>query len=114
MLVGLAIAAASLWAWTAYSQQILEGELHAIEQRCMEEVTQPGLEMRAAVTVSRDWLVAGTARAKVEVFGRSGNSVTPHGFEFYYFKSGDEWVREGSGRCSSEHCVLRAKEVFGQ
>jgi hypothetical protein len=105
----------ALWGWSTYSQGRLEAEMLPLAEACAKEIALPELETRSAITVSRDLLLAGTARAKVEVFGRKVGdaSVVPQGFEFYYVKQDGKWVREGSGRCSSEHCVVRAKEVFG-
>jgi hypothetical protein len=109
------VALGGLWAWATYAQGRLEDEVFPLAEECAKEIASPELETRSAITVSRDLLLAGTARAKVEVFGRKRDdaSVVPQGFEFYYVKQGGKWVREGSGRCSSEHCVVRAKEVFG-
>ena len=74
----------------------------------------PGYEARGKITVARDFLFIGTARAKVEVYllDTAKQEPVPAGYEFYYTKVGSTWVLDGSGRCTSERCAAQGKQLF--
>lgn len=114
VLIAMLLVLVLLGVWSEWDRRSLLAEMAPTVAVCVSEVTAPEVETRGIATVSREYLLAGTPRAKVEVFcvSGSGKTAAAQGFEFYYVKTGGEWNRTGSGRCTSESCQLRAQEVF--
>jgi len=108
------VALGCLWGWTANERRAMEREMAPHVDQSLKEFTSPGLESRAVLHVSRDYVVSGTARAKVEVFhwDKKMEEIVPEMLELHYVREGSEWVREGSGRCTDESCIVEAKSLF--
>jgi hypothetical protein len=105
----------ALAGWSEVKRHRLEKEMAPHVADCVQESTTPDLETRAILTVSRDYVIAGPARAKVEVFNRERNTreIVPQKLEYYFTRQDGQWERQGSGRCSDEKCVIEATELFG-
>lgn len=110
-------AVAALWGLDRYQQRSLEVNAAALVQEAMQENSAPALDVASRLTVSRDALLFGTPRAKVEVFLRDTGDIQGtriRGIEYQYTLENGHWRLEDSGSCTSKECALRGREAFDQ
>jgi hypothetical protein len=120
-LLAILVMLCGLWAFASVDNYRLRSSL---EQSSQDEVAHyqkaftehPGTEMVTAVTASRTYLFFGETIGKVDVFVKTTpqeGAVRYSGVEIGFKRQGDTWVVTDSGSCSSEECVLKARNAFG-
>jgi len=112
VLIALLVAVILLGGASAVQTHLLRGELKALAQVHQAEFEDPGKNVTSLVTVSRDMLVFGTPRAKIEVFQMDQGSAQVTGIEYHYVKEDGEWRNTESGICHGTACQTRGVEAF--
>ena len=109
------LVAVLLWPVSHIQSARLQDELEPMREQHLEENQTGSGEVASLVTVSRDALVFGTPRAKIEVFVRAQgaeDAAADFGVEYYYERQDGEWTLTGSAACTSESCVVRGRKAF--
>lgn len=96
-------------------QMRVEREVLPLADKHLAEYVSSEFEAVSNVTVSRDNVLFGTPRAKIEVFVRPSESEGNEGIlgiEYNYVLKDGEWRFSDSGACSGEACIVRGVKAF--
>jgi len=117
VLLGILASVAGLGGVSWIQQTALEAETTPLITKHVGENSTPGVEVASEVIVTRDALLFGTPRAKVEIFVReknSGEEARITGIEYNYVLEDGKWRYVDSGGCSDTECIVRGNRAFGR
>ncbi|MBX3179993.1 MAG: hypothetical protein KF886_21790 [Candidatus Hydrogenedentes bacterium] len=119
--VALTVLVLLVAAWVANALHLrrLERELALLSSAKLDEFQQPGEggpaigRMAADVVASKPWVFWGTPSGKISVYVEYADTNTIDGFEFFFTREASGvWTQTESGRCASEECTVRGKELL--
>jgi len=115
ILIGALLALAAVWAVSSFQVRSMEKQLDVLAQQRAQEARAGGAEVTTNVTVTRQYLLFGQPKGKIEVFSRVNSGPQAGQIEsiaYYYARQHGKWTCLESGRCSGPECQLRGREAF--